>query len=253
MKHIFMIKKLLYRKLFLGALLFFISGTMFAQESESSGGGFLNNLKYGIKFGTTISEFTNQQPHTNSIQGITGGGFLNYVFNDKMALQLEASYFQQGGRVLDIYIPTYVGNDSWYSINIKNKEIVMHNIEVPVLFKYSIGISGFKLNGFIGPSFGYNLHTGVTKEGTIIDEYGGPHTYTGEENITNNMEKIQYSATAGIGIELPVSDKFYILIDARYRYGINSVYNGYSYLEVTEIQGDLKNNSMYFTLGLGLK
>ncbi len=252
MEHRFMIKQLLYRELLLVAVFLFCTVTMVAQEDVSSGGGFLNNMKYGLKFGTTISEFTNQQPHTNSNQGITVGGFVDYGFNEKMSLQLEVGYFQQGGRLLDIYIPDYSGNSSWYIINIKNKEIIMHNIELPVLFKYSLKISGFKLNGFIGPSFGYNLHTGVIKEGTIIDEYGGPHTYTGEENITNNMEKIQYSATAGIGFELPISDKLYILIDARYRYGINSVYNGYSYLEIPEIQGNLKNNSMYFTIGLGL-
>ena len=182
-----------------------------------------------------------------------GGAFVNYSFNEDMAVQLEAGYFQQGGRLLNIYVPDYIGNPSWYQANVKNKESIMHNIEVPVLFKYSYGLSGFTLNGFIGPSFGYNMHTGVKKEGTIVDQQGAPHTYTGEENITNNMEKIQYSATVGIGIEVPVSDSYYILVDVRYRYGINSVYNGYSYLDITEIQGDLKNNTLYFTLGFGLK
>ncbi len=216
-------------------------------DSEASG----PEINFGGKFGTTLSQFTDQQPYTNNAQGYTGGAFLRYNFSQLFALQLEANYSQQGGRITNFDVPDYYGLEgSWYDIKVENQYLRMHNVEVPLLAQFSIDLEGNRLKLNLGPTFSYNIHSGILSEGTVISgkEF---HTYTGEENVSSKINSYEYAGIGGVGFEFDVSDDMFLTIDARYKYGINPVYEGYSYIRIPQIQGDLKNHSMYFTLGLG--
>ena len=256
---------------------FLLAGNpLIAQEddSESSGasGGIISNMDFGGKFGATLSQFTDQQPYTNNAQGYTGGAFVRYGFSELFALQLEANYSQQGGRITNFSVPEYYGfgdynwywdydneknvqrfdESTWYEMKVENQYVRMHNLEVPLLAQFTFNLEGTRLKLNLGPAFSYNMHSGILSEGTAFGSYTDEfHTYTGEENISSVINTYEYAAIGGIGFEFDVSDNLFMTIDARYKYGINPVYEGYSYIGIPQIQGDLKNRSLYFTLGLG--
>lgn len=231
---------------------FILAGNpLIAQDDDSDSEASGTAISFGGKFGTTLSQFTDQQPYTNNAQGYTAGGFFRYSFSELFALQLEANYSQQGGRITNFDVPEYYGlEDSWYDKKVENQYLRMHNVEVPLLAQFSFDLEGTRLKLNLGPAFSYNMHSGMLTEGTVFSgkEF---HTYTGEENVSSIINSYEYSAIGGIGFEFDVSNHMFLTIDARYKYGINPVYEGYSYIGIPQIQGDLKNHSMYFTLGFG--
>lgn len=224
---------------------------LIAQEDDSDSEPSGTAISFGGKFGATLSQFTDQQPYTNNAQGYTGGAFFRYNFSQLFSLQLEANYSQQGGRITNFNVPEYYGlEDSWYDMKVENQYLRMHNVEVPLLAQFSINLEDNRLKINLGPAFSYNMHSGILSEGTVFSgkEF---HTYTGEENVSSIINSYEYSAIGGIGFEFDVSPDMFLTVDARYKYGINPVYEGYSYISIPQIQGDLKNHSLYFTLGFG--
>ncbi len=233
---------------------FILAGTpLSAQEDDSESEGSDLPINFGGKFGTTLSQFTDQQPYTNNAQGYTAGAFVRYNFSQLFSLQLEVNYSQQGGRITNFDVPEYYGlEDKWYDMKVENRYLRMHNLEVPLLAQFSFNLQDTRLKLNLGPAFSYNMHSGILTEGTVFSSKEF-HTYTGEENVSSIINSYEYSAIGGIGFEFDVSDDLFMSIDARYKYGINPVYEGYSYIGIPQIQGDLKNHSLYFTLGLGFK
>ncbi len=246
---LFLKKKLMYMFL-LGIICLYFADNTTAQDAvttTATGQG----IHFGGKFGTTVTQFTNQQPHTTVKQGITAGGFFNYSFNNNMAIQLELNYLQEGGQLLCINLPGDISYVTWYGAKIDNQNVTLHNLDIPLLFKYSYPLGASKVFVVAGPALGINFHSSIKHETTVFTNIGSFHTYTGEENITSKIERYNIGITAGLGFEIPVFNKNYIIIDARYRYGMMPVYKGYSYRGIPQITGNLKNNTMYFTVGLG--
>lgn len=232
---------------FLTFLIFILScSSVFSQIDESTeewdSGFFGNELEYGGKIGTTVSTFTNQQPHTNIKQGVTVGAFVRYHIEEPFAVQMEVNYAQRGGRL------TSFGLSGLFKA--ENQSLRMDNIEVPLLGQYSLPLMGGDLKLNLGPLFGFNMHSGVQSEGTMF-EGTRFHTYSSEENVSSSIKNFEFSALGGVGFEFDVTDELFLIIDARYKYGLTSVYEGYSYVGIEQIQGDLKNNSMSFSVGLG--
>ena len=163
MKHLF--SKLFIRReyiyiLFLGITFLAFANKTIAQESIS-GSSLLENMYYGGKFGTTISQFTNQQPHTSVKQGITVGGFAGFNFNDNMAVQLELNYLQEGGQLLSIEHSWDLSNSSWIEIKTDNQNVTLHNLDIPLMFIYSYPLGTSKIFAVVGPALGINFHSGV--------------------------------------------------------------------------------------------
>lgn len=226
----------------------FCTGEVFAQETEGGGGNL--PLKFGVKIGTTISSFTNQQPHNNIMLGLTAGLFVDYSFMDNMGVEVEFLYAQEGGRLLYFDYPDLVGKDYWYALDAENQQLVLHNISVPILYKYNLAFNNFKLGVVIGPDLGYTVTASVMKEGTVFTETGSFHTYTGSEDVSSNIEKFHVAATAGLGLEIPAGN-LNLLIDVRYKYGLTTAYKSYSYVGIPQISGDLKINTVSITCGIG--
>lgn len=252
MKKLFKVKLFLKKKLmymfFLGTICLYFADNTTAQEAS---GNTSPGIHFGGKFGTTVAQFTNQQPHTTVKQGITAGGFVNYNFNKNIAIQLELNYLQEGGELLRFEMPSDLSIPTWYYLKADNQNVTLHNLDIPLLFKYSIPVRESKIFIVLGPAFGINIHSGVEHETTVYTQIGSVSTFTGEENTTSKIEQYNVGITGGIGFEIPVSRENYIIIDARYRYGMMPVYKGYSYRGIPQITGDLKNNTMYFTIGFG--
>jgi hypothetical protein len=211
-----------------------------------------SQMKFGLKGGTTVSSFSHGQPHTGTKVGYTAGVFGAYSFSDLLGVQVEAAYFQQGGTWIRFKDDTRFGaNADFFTKNVTSSAITLHNLEVPVLMRLTVPVeTEVKPVFFAGPSIGFNLHateryerTGELAEGVFV-------TAGGSKVVTSQYNLYQVGATAGLGLEIPMGS-VNLLVDARYRYGINPVLNTFSYVEYNGVASKLYSNSFAFTLGLG--
>jgi hypothetical protein len=74
-------------------------------------------------------------------------------------------------------------------------------------------------------------------------------TASGRDNVTSQYNLYQFGATAGLGLEMPFFGEHKLLVDARYRYGLNAARNAYSYIDFTRVSGRLHTDAIVFTVG----
>jgi hypothetical protein len=237
-------------------LTFSVSGQETVTNEGTGNEVTVKKIQFGIKVGTTLNRFSSEQPHNNYKPGLIAGGFVSYKLSNLLALQLEPVYMQQGGNLISVYDPSlYLLTDYPFSILVKDQKITFHNIDIPLLLKAEKSIRGLNVFCVAGPALALNVQS-VTKNnvsarsgvssGTIPVYYD----YYEEETITSNIEFLQYGVIGGIGFNTPIG-KHTLIFDVKYRYGINKTYKGYSYLGIPQVQGDLKTNTFYITLGFG--
>ena len=227
-----------------------LPGNTNGQQLESGGGSGGLPIVFGPKLGISINSFSNEQPHNNITLGFTGGAFVKYAFNNNIAVQIEALYIQQGGRLLYMDMPNLVGRQNWYMASIENQRIALHNLNIPVLFRYNFPMDDLTISAVIGPDLGFNVSAISQTETTVFTEVGSFHTYTENKDITSNTESFNMAASIGGGIEIPTGD-YMLLVDVRYRYGFTPVYKSYSYVGIPQISDNLNNHSLTLTIGLG--
>lgn len=224
-----------------------ISISSFAQDD---GGSSTNSqLSFGVKLGSVVSTFTYEQPHNNIVLGLEGGAFMSYIFTENIGLQIEALYRQTGGRLLYFDAPWLIGKNYWYNISAENQKFLIHNVSVPILFKYLLPLGDVNAALLLGPDISYAIGAQVIKEATVFTESGSFHTYTETENAYSKIEKVHIAATAGIGMEVPFANQV-LLINARYIFGITPVYKSYSYIGIPQITGDLSVHAVSLAVGL---
>jgi hypothetical protein len=230
----------------------FSSAAFGQEETEQTG----KTLHYGIKAGPTLSTFSSEQPHNNFKPGFTAGVFINYPLSSSFSLQIEPAYFQQGGNLISIYdYSIFLIPDPPFLLEVKDQKVTYHNIDVPLLLKYEKEVGGLKFFCDAGPSIGFNLNTNIithvsARSSSDPDEIPVYYNFREEENISSNIETLQYGVTGGLGFEVPMGNHS-LIFDIKYRYGLNKTWPGYSYLGIAPVQGDLKTNTLYFTLGFG--
>ncbi|HEX2922253.1 MAG TPA: porin family protein, partial [Bacteroidales bacterium] len=210
----------------------------------------------GIKVGTTISRFSSEQPHNNYKPGFTAGVFVNYPISGAFSVQLEPAYFQQGGDLISVHdYSVFLQDPAPFLLEVKDHKVTYNNIDAPLLVRYDRTIGGLDLFATLGPSFGFNLNTTASTDVSArsfssITELPVYYDYYESNNISSNIKTMQYGITGGLGFQTAIGTHS-LIFDVRYRYSINDTYPGYSYLGIFQTQGDLKSNSLYFTLGFG--
>lgn len=229
--------------------LFLFTFSLMAQEETVM----VKKIHYGIKVGTTLSSFSSEQPHNNFKPGFTAGAFVSYDLSGSFSLQLEPMYLQQGGNLITIvdYLMLLV-QDPPFLFEIRDQKVTFHIIDVPLLLKFKKTILGLNLFAVAGPSFGlnFNAETKNNVSARSYDEIPVWYDFYTEENITSNIKPWQFGAVGGIGFETPVG-KHTLIFDMKYRYSLSKTYPGFSYLGIYQLQGDLRTNSFYCTLGFG--
>lgn len=248
--------KIFRNSLFLISLLLF-AFSVSAQEvtgNEASGNAVTGKkIQFGIKVGTTLSKFSAEQPHTNFKPGLIAGGFVSYKLSNLLALQLEPSYMQQGGNLISVFDPNLLSyTDYPFAIEVKDQKITFHNIDIPLLLKAEKNILGLNVFAVAGPTLGLNFYSKTENNVSARSNGYLPvyYDFYQEDNITSNINFLQYGVVGGIGFNTPIG-KHTLIVDMKYRYGLNKTYKGFSYLEIPQVQGDLKTNSFYITLGFG--
>jgi hypothetical protein len=220
---------------------------------KKSGNNFMSKITYGVKVGATLSTFSTEQPHTNFKPGLIAGVFVTYKLSNSFALQLEPTYIQQGGNLISIrdYAMLLVPDPPFF-LELNDQRITFHNIDLPLLIKYELPVGGLKVFAVAGPSIAYNFNTETQNDITARSQEYIPvyYNFHQEDNISSDIKSWQYGAVGGIGFKTPVG-KHTLMFDIRYRYSLNKTYPGYSYLGIFQTQGDLRTNTLYFTLGFG--
>jgi hypothetical protein len=233
--------------------LFTLSVSGQADSVKKSQSGFMSKITYGIKVGATLSTFSTEQPHTNYKPGLMGGVFISYKLSESFALQLEPTYIQQGGNLISILdYPLLLVPDPPFLFEVRDQRITFHNIDLPLLIKFEIPVGGLKVFAVAGPTIAYNIRTETQTDVSArsVDEIPVYYYFHQEDNISSDIKSWQYGAVGGLGFETPVG-KHTLMFDIRYRYSLNKTYPGYSYLGIYQVQGDLRTNTLYFTLGFG--
>lgn len=250
MKNIFYSRKINKTAFLLTCLggLLFLSINLSAQEEQSAS---TNLFSYGIKVGGTLSSFSQEQPYSNEIAGLAVGLYANYSLSEKIALQLEINYNQEGGRLLSFDIPENTGQQTWYTTKIENNKVRLHNLNFPVLFRYNFKLQNYKVYTVLGPNLSVNLKSVLDSEGLIIPSDRGFVPFDQSSKISAKIENFAYAISGGVGIELPLNNNKHLLVDFRLKYGLSDVYKGYSYVKLLQNSDHLKNSSLTVSIGYG--
>jgi hypothetical protein len=224
--------------------LIFLANTLYAQDDRSG-------LSYGAKIGATVSNFSNEQPHTSARLGLLVGGVVEYGFSDVLSVQAEPSYMQQGGRFVRFMDDTRFGNDAIYDMYATSSDVILHTIDLPILAKYWLPKFGdIQPNVVLGPAVGYKLGASNTYQ-TTFHSNGDFFTANGYKEEGSQYVPFQLGVTGGFGGEVSLGTKR-LMIDFRYRYGVTPAKKSYSYIGLNSVQGDLRTHSAYVTIGIGL-
>jgi len=173
---------------------------------------------FGLKVGGNSSNFSGLPDRTERQLGFSAGVYASYKLNARVEIQVEVLYMQQGG--------TYLSNDSMPLANsVKStNNITLHNIEIPLLLKYSlpIGKSDIKPQFLIGPALGINFQATDYVVSNIVFNSGREAIANYPELVNSEYANYQWGAYFGFSQTFKVSS-YYMTVDLRYRLGINPV------------------------------
>jgi len=173
------------KKLFLIVFAVLVSSTTFAQ-----------GIDLGIKAGVNFISFSDAVGFDNNT-GFVVGVFSTLKFSDKIALQGDLLYSQQGAEV------------DFEDLDIGNEvdKLDLNYINVPVVLKYYVVK---KLNIQAGPQFGF-----------VVDDNIG-EVFNG---ISNNISTNSFALTGvvGVGLDLPLG----LRATARYNFGLTDIFENY--------------------------
>nr|WKN38406.1 porin family protein [Tunicatimonas sp. TK19036] len=232
----------------------------FAQDADSGTG---QPLVYGPKIGLTSSGFyegfLNGRQHTGSVTGVAVGGFASYSLLDFLDVSAELMYMQQGGTRVELKESIVDGSLITTTGNVK-----LHNVEFPVLVRLGMPnpVLGIRPQLVFGPSVGFNVAAIQSQDITyFVDAFNetpaGLETFartgSGTENVRSEYRSMQYGLNVGLGAKIPLeggSNTFFF--DARYRYGVNAINNGYDPNDLLRDATDIRSNTFLFSIGITL-
>ena len=147
------------------------------------------DVDFGIKAGVNFASINDISGNPESRTGFVFGAFAGFKLGDKIGLQGDVLYSQQGSKV-DL------------------GEINLDYINVPVVLKYYVTEN---LNIHAGPQFGF-----VAKDDFKSD--------IGDIETSLEAETFDLSGVVGVGFDLPVG----LYIDGRYNFGLSKIFGGES-------------------------
>ena len=183
----------------------------------------------GVKGGVNMADLSGDDVSgdTSFRNGFIGGGFADYLLNDRFGVRMELLYVQKG---TEGPFPSPEDGDVHDSI------VRINYVEVPLLFtgRFPAG-EKFALGLFAGPTLAFN-----TKAEVEVPS----HNET--ESLDGVVKGFDFGATFGGGIEYMLSS-FSVLADVRYGLSTASI--------VEDIDGqtvDVKNRGLGIMAGVAV-
>jgi hypothetical protein len=156
------------------------------------------DVRWGVKGGlnlATLSSDEDPEPEFKYRGGLIAGGFLTWPLGERVDLQPEVLFSQQGA--------------SFDADGVDDIKLELNSLVVPVLVRYKFTPSGPGLVLFAGPSIGFKLSADVT-----VDTDGEDVT----DDVSDNIKDVDYGLVFGAGWD---TGRF--SIDGRYTLGLTSL------------------------------
>lgn len=236
-----MIKKK-YRKLQMSALLLLVSAYCFSQSQY-----------LGVYLGSAYNHFMSDQQHVGGNPGMLAGVTYNLPIASSLDLNGGVEYLQQGGSFILFEDNTRYGigyDEVALPIKTRDSRVTLHTVNVPVSLNFLlINQDNLGLSLGLGPEVSYLLRATANETITAPREGGVYVTYSEQRDETNNYEEFNVAGSAHLKFLMPLSSRN-LFIGLRYRQGILATRQGYSYLDLSQIQGDMYQSSYILTLGI---
>ena len=139
-------------------IIFLALMVLFTAKSLSQG------VDLGIKVGANFATLT-ELPNVDTRTGLNFGAFFTIKFNEKIALQGDVLYSQQGAELLDI------------------GKVDLNYLNVPIVFKYYLVK---RLNLHVGPQFGF-----------LVSDFD-------DNEFEDSYKSTDVSGVVGLGLDLPL-------------------------------------------------
>ena len=234
-------------------LIFLFFTIPIVKAQESSGGGGLS-INYGIKAGLVSSDFSSnfqKLDNTESRTSFSAGLFSSIKITDLIGVSLEALYVQEGTMQLNsdyIYYESYVAESSLY-VNRVNSNIVMHNIEIPLLVNLYLGDNDFNSRIFAGGSFDYIYN--VYAKNLISYSSSGGESYVLSDRALDVVKSSFNSYNIGVIIGAGISFDMYS-VDIRYKFGVTPINNLATYDYRNTYKEDFSTNVLMISVGINI-
>ncbi|AWK02804.1 PorT family protein [Flavobacterium crocinum] len=192
------------RNFFLAAIAVMSFGVVNAQD-----------IKFGVKGGVNLSNFTGDIEDASSKVGFHVGGFAEFKLSDKFAIQPELLYSAQGAKFEDSF---------------SKEKVSMSYLNIPIMAKYYI-ID--KLSVEAGPQAGFLLSAKSNWESS----YNGK-VASGKDNIKDIFKTTDFSFNVGAGYDFTEN----LSAGLRYNFGLSNISD-------SKEGGKIHNNVISLSLG----
>ncbi len=213
-------------------LLAFIMPAMLAAQTHYEG-----NISVGGKAGLSLSRLNFNPTVTQTwLPGATFGGMFRYVEEKHFGIVAELNVEMRGWK------ETFENSDYNYQHRLTY-------IEFPVLTHIYFGSQ--RVHGFFnaGPEIAYMISDGASSNfdyTTAADiDYFEYNSRRIEQYTLPIKSRFDYGIAAGAGMEVFLSDKHSMLLEARFYYGLNDVFSNHK----TDIFSGSNGMSLAVTLG----
>ncbi|PVX47246.1 outer membrane protein with beta-barrel domain [Flavobacterium sp. 103] len=153
-----------------------------------------DDIEIGFNFGLNTSAVTNSAEFgdsSDSNHGINLGASIDYYFSRNFSLKAKLIYDQKGWENKFIIDP----NSGIVYNNNNTLDYNLNYLTIPIAVNWHFG-KIFYIN--LGPYVGILL--GAKETGT-------------DSNIKNNFESIDYGLQMGVGVKIPINDKYKIFFE----------------------------------------
>ena len=209
--------------------IFFLSSGVFAQTAK---------LKLGIEAGAGITSLRGNpilEKYQKSDVGFSSALFLQYNLRKTFSIHTSIGFERIGTKSKNGFAVDSFGNP----LGDAKTRTHYNYLSMPILLRASVGK---KINFFVnaGPYIGILLNqTSITKiEGgqTVKDEH------------TKDFNTVNFGATSGLGVSIPINSKFDISFEARDNLGLSNI---------NKVEGSnnaiIKTNSLSLLAGIAYK
>lgn len=175
-------------------------------------GGAQAQAAVGVKAGANFTSLAGVQD-TESMVGISAGGYLGFGIGSRVAIQLEANYGVRGADGMRV-------EDGAFSDGAPPSDIRLASIEVPILLRAGFPSRRLLPSVFLGPYVSFLVSCRLTPEGGSAGDCDDA-----ERPARIRPRTTGYGLMAGAAMDFPLGDST-MFVDARYVLGLVSVAGG---------------------------
>lgn len=195
-------------------LAFFICTSIFSISSQEH---YSANISIGIKAGGSLSQ-TMFSPGISQkmLPGIMGGAAVRYIEENHFGIIAELNYVQRGWKEDFKEAPYSFQRELSY-------------LQIPLLAHIYFGGKRVKFFFNAGPEVGFLLSNRSKSNFDVskIDELPDfPAVHRNTKQFTMAVKnKIDYGISAGLGLELNINPKNSFILEGRFYYGLNNIFD----------------------------